>query len=444
MMHAMARYRRQQHGAAGGSGPEPVVRASPAKPPGGALAAAVVATALTLVFSLPAAALAAPARSVSLPPIPSVLGSSGPCTAASQQKAVAESWAQSSLSLPQAWKLSRGAGVTVGLVDTGVAGTVSALSGRVTAVGAAAEDCVGHGSFMAGLIAAGPTAGVAFEGVAPQARIVAVRGTSVRGAPSAALLAAGIRAAVDQGAGVVAVPFALPSGEGELTSAVRYAAAHDALVVASAAPDVTSSRGGAGAATTAPPSAYWPAAVPGVLSVVGVGPGNPSANGSPAAGTGTAGAGAAGAGAAAKADLAAPGEAVVGVGPRGPGHFIGSGSSLATAFVAGAAALVRSYRPGLTAAQTAAQLTATAYPTSGAPRLDPYGALSAVLPASPVAHAPVPAPPVHIHQLSSAPRHRALLAGGIGAGLVVLVAAAAAIIPRGRARGWRPPGRPAP
>jgi hypothetical protein len=355
------------------------------------------------------------------------------------------------LSLPQAWKLSQGAGATVGVVDTGVSTTVPALSGRVTALGAAANDCVGHGSFVAGLIAAGPTTGVAFEGVAPQARIVAVRGTSERGVPSAALLAAGIRSAVDHGAGVVAVPFALASGEAELTAAVRYATAHDALVVAPAAPDVTSS-----SATATPAArAYWPASAPGVLSVVGAtqaGAGLTGSSGGAGAVGSTASAGSTGSTATSSAavggSLAAPGDAVVGVGPRGSGHFIGSGSSLATAFVAGAAALVRSYRPDLTAPETATQLTATAYPTSGTPRLDPYGALSAVLPASPVAApAPTPPSPVHISPVSSAPRHRALLTAGLGAALILLTAAAAAIVPRGRARAWRPSPRasaPAP
>jgi len=297
----------------------------------------VVAMALAAVLTLPAGAPAAPADSVPLPPIPSVLGSGSPCTAASDHKAVAESWAQSSLSLPQAWKLSQGAGVTVGVVDTGVAPAVPALSGRVTVVGDAGTDCVGHGSFAAGLIAAGPVEGVSFEGVAPQARIVAVRGTSERGVPSVVLIAAGIRSAVDHGASVVAVPFALAAGEAELTAAVRYATARDALVVAPAVPDVTSS-GGSGASAAPVVARYWPASAPGVLSVVGV----TSAGAGLAGSSGSSGATATPS-AAVGGDLAAPGDALVGVGPRGSGHFIGSGSSFATAFVAGTAALVRSY-----------------------------------------------------------------------------------------------------
>ncbi|MEK8145866.1 S8 family serine peptidase [Streptomyces sp. M10(2022)] len=62
------------------------------------------------------------------------------------------------------------------------------------------------------------------------------------------------------------------------------------------------------------------------------------------------------------ADLAAPGDAVVGIGPKGSGHYIGSGSSLAAANVAGAAALVRARYPKMTADEVSRQLTSAAYP----------------------------------------------------------------------------------
>ena len=51
-------------------------------------------------------------------------------------------------------RLADGGGVTVGVVDSGVGTAIPALGGRVTAVGDAGTDCVGHGSFAAGLIAA--------------------------------------------------------------------------------------------------------------------------------------------------------------------------------------------------------------------------------------------------------------------------------------------------
>jgi subtilisin family serine protease len=138
------------------------------------------------------------------------------------------------------------------------------------------------------------------------------------------------------------------------------------------------------------------------------------------------------------ADLAAPGDAVVSVGPKGSGHYLGSGASLAAAQVAGAAALVRAQHPGMTAAETARRLTGAAYPASP-PRLDPYAALTAVLDGGP-GDVPVADPAQVVARPPEGPRHRALFVAGVCGGLVLLLAAAAAALPRGRARRWRPAG----
>lgn len=71
--------------------------------------------------------------------------------------------------------------MTVGVVDTGVSSSAPALKGRITAVGDAGTDCVGHGTFVAGLVGAAVADGVRFAGVAQQARILAVRGSDARG-----------------------------------------------------------------------------------------------------------------------------------------------------------------------------------------------------------------------------------------------------------------------
>ncbi len=145
-------------------------------------------------------------------------------------------------------------------------------------------------------------------------------------------------------------------------------------------------------------------------------------------------------------DIAAPGEAVMSVGPGGPGHFTGSGADLATAFVAGTAALVRAAHPESTPAQVRARLLTTAYPMVtagrafvGAGTVDPSAAVNAPAPG---AATPSAATSPSSFALPARASHR-----GRGTAVVVAVAAVAAILltalagftfARGRRRGWRP------
>ncbi|GHJ36948.1 S8 family serine peptidase [Streptomyces sp. TS71-3] len=369
-----------------------------------------------------AVASAASQGDVKLPVMPSQLRPDDDCTGASAKTAQAAPWEQRSLELPRTWGFANGAGVKVAVVDTGVSASAPTLSGVVTQVGGASEDCVGHGSFVAGLIAAAPTKGVHFAGVAQQAHVLAVRGTDGRGEATAATVASGIRSAVDAGADVVDVSPALEEDSDALKSAVSYAADHDALVVAAAVPDATSKTG----ASTPPPRDYWPAAEPGVLSVVEVDQnGNrPRTALNPL-----------------DADLSAPGVGVIGIGPKGTGHFIGSGASLAAGYVAGTAALVRSAYPELTAAQVAKRLITAAYPAS-VPRLDPYASVTSV--GDTAVHRPGAAArhtaPVSLPSTAAGKQvtQRALLLAALGAVVVLLVGWGAVVVPRGRARRWRP------
>ncbi|NEC90530.1 S8 family serine peptidase [Streptomyces sp. SID12501] len=382
----------------------------------------------TFAVLLPLVLLAGPAASaadgspVRLPVMPSRLDADDACTGASTERATSVPWEQQSLQLPRAWQFSAGAGVTVAVVDTGVSTTAPALKGRVTVVGEAGQDCVGHGSFVAGLVAATTVDGVRFAGVAQQARIVAVRGTDARGTATAASVAAGIGAAVDAGAKVIEVSPALVQGSAALTEAVEDAVAHDALVVAAAVPDPPA-KSSASSRDTPDPRAYWPAAQEGVLSVLDV----DSSGGRPDNAL-----------LPRDADLTAPGDGVVGPGPRGGGHYIGSGASFAAGFVAGAAALVRSAHPGLTGAQTAARLVSTAYPDA-VPRLDPYAAVTSVGAAERgVAAAVGQEAPVRLpDDPGAAPTRRAVLFAAGGGAVLLLVVWAVVVLPRGRARGWR-------
>ncbi|MEV5493498.1 S8 family serine peptidase [Streptomyces bobili] len=269
-------------------------------------------------------------------------------------------WAQHRLGAGGLARFGEGDGITVGVVDTGVSASSEALRGRVAGAPAALRDCVGHGTFMAGIIAAAPRSGVQFSGLAPAARILAARGTDASGVAGAELVARGIRATVDGGADVVVVSAALARTTRELTSAVRYAQQHDVLIVAPAVPDGQPGFTDVAAA----PEPFWPAAQHGVLAVVDVDIDGSRPDGGLVP---------------LRADLAAPGQDVTGIGPLGEGHYLANGASVAAAFVTGAAALVRAHEPGLTAAQTAERLKRGSYPAD-VPRLDVVGALTGVPP----------------------------------------------------------------
>ncbi|MEV0263962.1 S8 family serine peptidase [Streptomyces sp. NPDC050617] len=398
--------------------------------------------ALAAVLLIPALAVPADADSKgdsgSLPQIPSTLEDGQQCTPASKKSSSKLPWAQSFLNLDRAWQLNRGAGVTVAVVGTGAdTAHVPSLAGQVEAgpdvmsSGSAADDCVGQGTFLAGIIAGRQQKDAAMAGVAPQARVLAVRATDKQGVTTPAALAKGIRAAADGGARVIDVPLGVDSAPDDLKSAVRDAQGKGALVVAAADP-TGQGRG---------PS--YPAELPGVVAVAAVGPGGvpPQKNGAAQNGSGAS---------ATQPELSAPGVSAVGPGPGGPGQFTGSGDGVASAFVAGTAALVASYHPNLTGKEIAHRLDATANGTGAAapdPALgwgavDPVQAISAALtggdsprhgPADQRAAAMPPAP-------SDGARNQSLVIAAIAAGAVLLVAFAAAVLPRARRRGWRPGG----
>ncbi|MGW2848548.1 S8 family serine peptidase [Streptomyces sp. NPDC001108] len=385
-------------------------------------AALAVAVPLVAVSSAPASADTALPRISSAPP------RDGGCVKPSKKRPADVPWPQQYIAPSRAWETTRGAGAVVAVVDTGVdARNSPALVGRVTpASDAAGTDCIGHGTFVAGLIAAAPRSGTGFAGVAPEARIVAVRATAADGTATANSVAAGIDAAVARRARVIDVPIALAKGSPALTAAVRGAVRSGALVIA---PAYASNRSLTGSGDTPAPAAY-PAALPDVLAVAGLGPGGvPDQRLAPRTAP----------------DLAAPGTAVMSIGPGGTGSFTGDGAELATAFVAGAAALALAAHPQLTPAQLTDRLTATAYhiPAGkalvGAGTVDPVAAVTAPLAtAGAVPDPPGPAalrmPPPEEHG-----GRTAAIAVASAAGVAVLVTGFVAFtLPRGRRRGWRP------
>lgn len=146
------------------------------------------------------------------------------------------------LGFSQAWGLSRG-GVVVAVVDTGVDASNTHLGDAVLAgtdlldAGDGRTDSSGHGTAVAGQIAARPVPGSGVVGMAPDSLILPVRvyqdgsPEAVRAGrgPDATRTAEGIRWAADHGAVIVVVPQSTPSDVEALRSAVDYATAAGAL-----------------------------------------------------------------------------------------------------------------------------------------------------------------------------------------------------------------------
>ncbi|GHJ17306.1 MULTISPECIES: S8 family serine peptidase [unclassified Micromonospora] len=270
-------------------------------------------------------------------------GRDGKCTATTASSGRSE-WAQLRMAADSAWTLTRGNGVKVAVVDTGVDAGLQQLSGRV-AVGADVtvgngrgdEDCLGSGTAMAGIIAADDSVENRPVGLAPDATIVPVRMVRSSGDARPADAATAIEVAVSTGASVVALGSRVDLADPAVAASLATALEHDVLVVAGAPVKPTtlpSPRGGSGGS---------------LVLTGGVGAGGQLAekyvDGS--------------------VEVVAPGIEVATLGVGG-GKVIGNtGTEFAVAFVAGEAALIRAAQPDLSAAQVEERIRATAEPVGG-------------------------------------------------------------------------------
>jgi subtilisin family serine protease len=173
-------------------------------------------------------------------------------------------WGLRAIGLPAVWDRTRGSARTlVAVLDTGADRTHpdvgSAIIGGVDVLGggSATADPAGHGTSVAGIIAARTNNAVGEAGVCWVCRILSVRILDAKGAGTADVAAAGIVKAVDRGARVVNLSFGGPAQAQVLADAVAYAASKGAVLVAAS--------GNQGVTTPTYPAAY-----PGVISVGGV------------------------------------------------------------------------------------------------------------------------------------------------------------------------------
>jgi membrane-anchored mycosin MYCP len=356
------------------------------------------------------------------------------------------------LELPQVWKLTRGSGQRVAVIDTGVSPhsrlPETAAGGDYVFVGDGTQDCDGHGTAVAGIIAAAPDPHRAdgFSGVAPDVRLISIRQSSMKfgaaadpsnsGFGDVETMAKAVRTAADLGASVINISSVacIPAGsvidDRALGAALSYAVdVKNAVVVAAA--------GNTAGAGQCP--AQQPGATRDTVTVV-VSPawyddyvltvGSVNEHGEPSSFT-LAGP---------WVDVAAPGESVMSLSPSGDGivnTLAGhdgpaplSGTSYAAPVVSGLAALVRSRFPTMTARQVMQRIEATAHhppagwdPLVGAGVVDFLAAVSTDPPPSLAPEAPSSPVPVLPPSAPGRPEHTARDTAFTGAAICLAVLA---------------------
>lgn len=266
-------------------------------------------------------------------------------------------WSLQRVLLDEVWSRSTGKGVRVAVIDTGVDARHPQLTGAVDVSRGAdflpvrgergkllergrangTTDTVGHGTRVAGIIAARPAEGTGFVGLAPDAVIVPIKQNDAEGHGTAATLARAIHHAIAVHAHVINISQDTAEAvrpDPALEGAVREALKAGIVVVASAGND--------GLDGHAKPT--YPASYDGVLAVAASDRNNERA---PFSQSGT------------FVDVAAPGVDIVSTVPGG-GHCADNGTSFSAPYAAGVAALLRAAHPGWPARRIVARIERTA------------------------------------------------------------------------------------
>ncbi|WP_156726832.1 type VII secretion-associated serine protease mycosin [Streptomyces apocyni] len=287
-------------------------------------------------------------------------------------------WSLQRVLLDELWQQSTGEGVRVAVIDTGVDVKNPQLKKAVDTKSGinlipkdikddngdkiergkenGTTDTVGHGTKVAGIIAARPAKGTGFVGLAPDATIIPIQQNDADGHGTAETLAKAIRHAIANGADVVNISQDTANAvkpAPELEQAVNDALAQDIVVVASAGND---GLGGNVKET-------YPASFKGVLAVASSDRNNERAAFSQSGDF---------------VGIAAPGVDMISTVPGG-GHCADNGTSFSAPYVAGLAALIKAKHDGWTQQQIVAQIQQTAErSTSGRDRLVGWGVVDPV------------------------------------------------------------------
>ena len=151
-----------------------------------------------------------------------------------------EQWALQHIHAPELWQVTAGnSQILVAVLDTGIDQHHEDLCGKVIAdvnftSSQTTEDILGHGTHVAGIIAANRNNGLGIVGLAPESSLLNVKVANDKGQSDISAVAEGIIWAVNEGAGVINISIALEEYSPQLEDAVRYAWSHGAVIVAAA------------------------------------------------------------------------------------------------------------------------------------------------------------------------------------------------------------------
>ena len=260
--------------------------------------------------------------------------------AASNDPLLDQQWGLFAIGAPTVWSITRGAGVIIAVIDSGSGphpdldsnlDSGRTMFGAIDAVGVSDVDDHGHGTHVAGIIAAVADNGIGGAGVAPQSRILSIRVLDAKGSGDSKDVSKAVRFAVDSGARVINLSLGGATESTTLTAAIQYAVDHNVLVVAAA---------GNGSIESTP---KWPAASDLTLAVTATDRANNTTSFDQRGDY---------------IDIAAPGSSIISTASMD--YTIQSGTSMAAAFVTGAAALLFAAQPSITAVQVRDILQRTA------------------------------------------------------------------------------------
>ncbi|MEM4576257.1 MAG: S8 family serine peptidase [Candidatus Nezhaarchaeales archaeon] len=271
-------------------------------------------------------------------------------------------WYLAKINCPSAWDISTGrSNIIIAVIDSGVDPTHPDLAGKLIQGwnfydnNDDTSDAFGHGTRVAGIIAAVTNNNVGIAGVTWNCLILPIKVTNPSGYTTTSLLSKGLVYAADRGAKVAVISYQIFGGS-SISSAAKYFVDKGGVVVAAAGntgkyesyndnPYIISVSATTSSDTLASYSSYGP-----------------------------------------YVDLSAPGSGIYTT-TRGGGYGAVSGTSFSAPIVAGVAALMLSINPSLTPSQIEQVLESTAVDL-GAPgydvyygwgRIDAYAALKAAL-----------------------------------------------------------------